>query len=314
MDGVTQQQRGTDEPAPDDGNGSEGTKAPRQSVGRRRFLGALAVAGVGALAVGGAVVEDVLPGGPRLRRAIGMTGPDGTLPAVTPGQVRTHTVASAARGRDVKLIVMDPPGTPAAGLPVCLALHGRGGTAQTMVDVGLPQFLAAGVAAGVAPFRIVAVDGGDASYWHRRTAGDDPMAMLTGELPGWLRKQGLPEPSLALGISMGGSGALQYARARQGGLGRVALLSPALFRAWGDARPLDAYQDEADWREHEPLLHLDRPTAGRIGVWCGTEDPFCPAARTLTDRAAVARFPRGAHTDGFWKRVLPEAVDFLGRA
>jgi len=286
----------------------------RPAVGRRRLLAALAVTVGGAAAVGGAVVEDVLPGGPRLRRAIGMTGPDGSLPGVPAGPVRSVQVRSAARGREVGLITMEPPGTAGrAGLPVCLALHGRGGTAQTMVDTGLPQFLAAAVAAGVPPFRIVAVDGGDATYWHRRTPGDDPMAMLTGELPGWLGSQGLPEPSTALGISMGGSGALQYARQRPGRLNAVALLSPALFRSWPDARTVDGYQDEADWRAHEPLLHLDGPGAGRIGVWCGTEDPFCPAARTLTGHAAEAHFPRGAHTDGFWRRVLPDALAFLGR-
>ncbi|GAA4875460.1 alpha/beta hydrolase-fold protein [Kitasatospora terrestris] len=276
-------------------------------VGRRRLLGALAVAGIGAVAVGGAVVEDVLPGGPRLRRLLGMTGPDGAVPAVDAGAVRTERVRSAARGREVGLVTIDPAGPVRPDLPVCLALHGRGGSARALLDLGLPQFLAA---VG-APMRIVAVDGGDATYWHARTPGDDPMAMLTGELPGWLRQRGLPAPTRALGISMGGSGALRYARAR-GGLDAVALLSPALFRSWGDARTVDGFRDEADWREHEPLLHPDATPVRRLGVWCGTEDPFCPAARTLTGRAAEARFPRGAHTDGFWRRVLPEAIGFLG--
>jgi dienelactone hydrolase len=200
--------------------------------------------------------------------------------------------------------VVSPPGTAdPASLPVCLALHGRGGSAQGLLDLGLPQFLAAATARGVRPFHLVAVDGGEATYWHRRSPGDDPMAMLLDEVPGWLRARGLAAPSGVLGISMGGSGALQYARARSGGLAAVALLSPALFASWPDARTVDGYQDEADWRAHEPLLHLDQPLTRRLAVWCGTEDPFCPAARRLADRAAETHFPRGAHTDGFWRRV-----------
>ncbi|MFJ5234848.1 alpha/beta hydrolase [Kitasatospora sp. NPDC088391] len=263
------------------------------------------------------MVEDVLPGGPRLRRALGLTGADGTVPALPAGPVRAATVRSAARGRDVRLLVYDPPGGAApvgADLPVCLALHGRGGDAESFTGLGMPQFLAAAVAAGVPPLRVVAVDGGTDSYWHARTPGDDPMAMLVDELPRWLADRRLPEPTLALGISMGGSGALQYARARRGGLTAAALLSPAVFRDWTDARRVDAFRDEADWREHEPLRHLDAlPGLARTGVWCGTEDPFCPAARDLAAApGARTHFPRGEHTDGFWRRVLPEALSLLG--
>ncbi|MEU2630531.1 alpha/beta hydrolase-fold protein [Kitasatospora sp. NPDC007106] len=318
---IPEQSRGVWRAVPGDeapAGGPEGPPAaeqPETGTGRRRFLRALLVAGVGTAAVGGAMIEDVLPGGDRLRRAIGMTGPDGTVPAVGPGPVRTDQLASKARGRRIELTVVSPPGSaPGADLPVCLALHGRGGSAAALVDLGLPQFLAAATAKGVPPFHLVAVDGGEATYWHRRTPGDDPMAMLLDEVPRWLAARGLAAPTGVLGISMGGSGALQYARARNGGLAAAALLSPALFTSWGDARPVDAYQDQADWEAHEPLRHLDRPLTRRLAVWCGTEDPFCPAARKLADRAAETHFPRGAHTDGFWRRVLPDATAFLGQA
>ncbi len=286
----------------------------RQGVGRRRLLGALAAAALGAGAVGGAAVRDVLPGGARLRRLLGMTGEDGTVPQVAAGPVRTGTVRSAARGRDVRLVVFDPPGEHGDDLPVCLALHGRDGDAATFTRLGTAQLLAAAVASGTPPFRVVAVDGGAATYWHARTPGDDPMAMLTAELPRWLADRAMPGPTRALGISMGGSGVLQYARARPGELAAVALLSPALFRSWADARTVDAYRDEADWRGHEPLLHLDAVAAvGRTALWCGTEDPFCPAARRLAAAPGVrTSFPRGEHTDGFWRRVLPDAMAALG--
>ncbi|WP_051812840.1 alpha/beta hydrolase family protein [Kitasatospora sp. MBT63] len=304
------------EPRPDLEPGSD-SAAPVPGPRRRGLLraavglGGLAVAGG---AVGTAMAADLLPGGVRLRRALGLTGPDGTVPQVTAGPVHGVDLRSAARGRTVRMITMLPPGgRPAAELPVCVVLHGRGGDAQAMADLGLPQFLAA-AAAGTAPFALVAVDGGDATYWHERTPGDDPQRMLRSELPAALAAQGLRPPGAALGISMGGSGALRYARDRGTEFGPVALLSPALFRSWPDARTVDGFRDEADWREHEPLLHLDRPHGRPLGVWCGTEDPFCPAARTLTARAAVARFPHGEHTEGFWRRVAPEVLSFLGLA
>ncbi|MDH6136780.1 enterochelin esterase-like enzyme [Kitasatospora sp. MAA4] len=282
-------------------------------------LGGLAVLGAG---TGTAMAEDVLPGGVTLRRALGLTGPDGSVPRVTPGPLTDELVASQARGRTVRLITMTPPGVADHGaLPVCVVLHGRGADARAMVQLGMPQFQAAAVAAGVPPFVLVAVDGGDASYWHQRTPGDDPQRMLLDELPGWLAARGFARPNAGapagvLGISMGGSGALRYARARGAGFGPVAALSPAVFRSWDDARTVDGFDSEADWREDEPLLHLDQPHGRPLAVWCGTEDPFCPAARQLATQggAVQARFPRGEHTDGFWRRVLPAALDFMGHA
>ena len=296
----------------------DGAGAPANGVGRRTLLraavgvGGLAVAGAG---VGVAMAEDLLPGGVRLRRALGLTGPDGALPpTAAAGSVSVEKFRSEARGATVQLITMLPPGAAHPGdLPVCLALHGRGADAQTMVDTGLPQFLGEAVAAGVPPFALVAVDGGDATYWHR-TGSDDPQKMLLDEVPGRLARQGLRTPAGAMGISMGGSGSLRYARNRGGGFGPVALLSPALFRTWPDARAVEVFRDEDDWREHEPLLHLDEPHGSPLGVWCGTEDPFCDAARGLAPGAAQAHFPRGEHTAGFWRRVLPDTMTFLGNA
>jgi S-formylglutathione hydrolase FrmB len=311
-------------------NDATGTERDLTSTGtpvsRRRVLRLGAgVVGGGALlgaAAGGGMLVGWLPGGVKLKRVLGLTGADGTVPDVAPGVVRVEQVRSAARSREVTMVTMLPPGTAAnTNLPVCVMLHGRGNDARGMVTLGTPQFLAAAVKGGVPPFAVVAVDGGDATYWHQRSPGDgdDPQAMLRQELPGWLHARGLPTPRAVLGISMGGSGALQYAgaRTRSGrNLDAVALLSPAVFRTWAEARTTDGYADEADWQAHEPTLALDRMRVGALGVWCGQEDPFCPAAREVARRAGAreAHFPDGEHTDGFWRRVMPEAVSLLGHA
>ena len=200
------------------------------------------------------------------------------------------------------------------GEPCGGALHGRGANAQTLVDLGLPEFLTAAVQAGAAPFAIAAIDGGD-RYWHA-VGTDDPQAMLRDEVPAWLAEAGLGTVLGALGISMGAFGALLWARGAATPPAAVVALSPALFPTWGDAAVRNAFVDEADWAEHEPLRHLDAIDGSRLGVWCGTEDPFVAAARKLADgtRAVAAHFDSGAHTDGYWRRVLPDALAFAGAA
>jgi S-formylglutathione hydrolase FrmB len=282
-------------------------------VSRRAVLtGAAVLLGAGALGAAG-VATGVVPGSAGIRRRLGLDGPDGVVPDVK-GTVTTRSVESAARGTRVSLATMTPAGVDAAGLPVLLALHGRGANAQTLVDLGLPQFLTAAVQAGAAPFAIAAVDGGD-RYWHA-VGSDDPQAMLRDEVPAWLADAGLGTVFGALGISMGAFGALLWARLAATPPAAVITVSPALFLSWGDAQTRDVFVDEADWTASEPLRHLDAIAGSTLGVWCGTEDPFVSAARKLADgtRAAAAHFDAGAHTEGYWRRVLPDALAFAAAA
>lgn len=256
---------------------------------RRAFLAAGAVAGLGAC---------------------------GTRDGGTRDGVLRRRFWSAARGREVAVAAMVPPGAELATVPVCLALHGRGGRAEDMVGLGLPALLAA---AGTAPYALVAVDGNRDTYWIARDPADDPQAMLLHELPGWLSGMGLTRdggvPSAAFGVSMGCFGALVYARARGSGVRTVATLSPALFGSWAQARARNAFRDEAAWLAAEPLRHLRELPAGlRLGVWCGEQDPFAPAARTLARqvRGSTAAFAPGGHNEAYYRTVLPAIVDFLG--
>jgi hypothetical protein len=291
--------------------------SPGSPINRRTVLTGGAVM-LGAAALGAAgVATDLLPGSANVRRHLGWDGPAGTVPKVPAGLVTTRSVASTARGTRVKLVTIVPDGVDGvdgANLPVLLALHGRGANAQTLVDLGLPEFLTAAVRAGTGPFAVAAVDGGD-RYWHGG-AGDDPQAMLRDEVPAWLTQAGLGPVFGALGISMGCFGALLWARDAVVPPAAIITVSPALFRSWGEAKARNVFVDEAAWAGCEPLRHLDAIEGSTLGVWCGTEDPFVPAARDLATGAgaAVARFDPGAHTQGYWRRVLPDALAFAGAA
>ena len=217
---------------------------------------------------------------------------------------------SPARDANVELITMRPAGV-GGRLPVCLALHGRASTARMFLDLGVPDLLNAAVTAGVKPFAVVSVDGGD-SYWVSRKPTDDPQKMLTDDLPTWLANRGFSAPFAALGISMGGYGALNYARSA--GLNAVAAVSPALFTSWPDAKSRNAFVDEARWEATEPLRHVEDLHGMRLGVWCGASDPFITPARQLISKAnpTVAAISPGAHDNTYWKRVLPDVLTFVG--
>jgi hypothetical protein len=271
-------------------------------VSRRSLL--LGGAGVGIVGVGAGVLTDVLPGGPRVRRLLGLTGPDGTIPDVPAGPVVTSKLASRARGRDVTVITMAPEGFTADALPKVVALHGRGGDANWILGLGLPKFLTAAVRAGVPPFAVISVDGGPDTYWVDSKPGDDPQKMLTDELPA---------VQAAFGVSMGAFGALRFARNRRD-LKAVAVAGPALFESWSDASIRGAFASEAQWSANEPLRHANDIAGVPLGVWCGTEDPFVDAAHSLISQThpAQAAIGPGAHEDPYWLRVLPDMMAFIG--
>lgn len=198
------------------------------------------------------------------------------------------------------MITMAPAGFDAEKLPKCVALHGRGEDANWMVTLGVPQFLTAAVQAGVPPFAVVSVDGGRDSYWTVREDGDDPQRMLREELG---------PIEAAFGISMGGFGALRFARDRRD-LKAVAVISPALFKQWPDARTKNVFPSQKHWEDNEPLKHLNE-IATPLGVWCGTEDPLLYAAKALSGKGNM-HIASGAHEAAYWLRVMPEVLAFVG--
>lgn len=224
-----------------------------------------------------------------------------------PFSLTVDVVRSAARGRDVTLVALRPRQALDRKLPVCVALHGRGTDARMIVDLGVQSLLND----ASAPFAMVGLDGGD-SYWVARDPADDPQRMLTDELPGWLEERDLETtPFAAFGLSMGAYGALNYAR--RSPHPAVAILSPALFLNWPDARGRDAFAGEEQWAATDPLQHLDALGDAPLGIWCGTEDPFFPAVKRFSEltKPQVSRFTPGGHDAAYFVPAMREVVDFL---
>lgn len=276
------------------------------------------VLGVAAATAAFVSVQDgVLPGRATMHRALGWTGADGRIPDIATGPIVSGSFVSKARGglRTGWSLIRPPHVT--GRLPLVVTLHGRGGDHTTFIDeLGGPQFLAQAVARGVTPYAIASVDGGE-SYWHPHH-GEDAGAMVTDELLPLLAGHGVDTGTLGFhGWSMGGYGALRLA----GLLGHkqvrgVAVASPALWVDSSGVSPA-GFSSAAEYDTYS-VFHRQRDLTGiPVRVDIGREDPFYVATRRY-----VAAFPasahvrstftEGAHEPGYWRRMLPAELAFLG--
>lgn len=287
------------------------------TISRRALLGGGAGAVVLLAAGGVGLVEaNVLPGRARLDAALGWDGGAGGDPTIAPGLTASGSFRSAARKTTVGFSVLRPPGHTGM-LPMAVVLHGKDADhTSAITDLHYDRFLAAAVGAGVPPFALVTVDGGNAVYWHRRVDGDDPAAMITEELLPIVAAQGLRTDRIGLtGWSMGGYGALLIG----GQLGAakvpaVAALSPAIFADFASSSA-GSYDSEADFVANDPRRFPARLASTAVRIDCGTDDPFADQAEQM--RAALSPTPaggmsRGAHTGRYMTRMLPDQLEFLG--
>lgn len=291
------------------------------SRGRRSVLIGGAV-GLGIAGLASVTVTGTPALGEAVRLALGVAP---APPVAQTGFTTVERIWSRFRGREVDLVTLLPSPSPPPNLPVSLLLHGLHGNARTAAPTGTVAELAAQVAGDAVPaFGFVAVDGGD-DYWHENHAGDDPMAMLLEEVPQWLHRRGLGGqgdsaglPFACTGMSMGGFGALLYARRRalrRQPVDALALLAPALITSWSEMSKRGAFHSASDWASMDPLRHPGATQAVATGVWCGTEDQFIAGVRRFIaeTRPAVAYTAPGKHGDSFNRTVVPGFIGFLGR-
>lgn len=271
--------------------------------------------------VGGGVgvQQGVLPGRPFLQDALGLNGADGVVPDVAPGLVEEGSFVSEARGGvETGWSLIRPPSVDDGPLPLVVALHGLGAdhTMLTLPEFGLDRYLAAYVNAGGTPFAIAAPDGGT-SYWHSH-GGEDSGAMVTDELLPRLEQRGYDTGTVGLmGWSMGGYGALRLA----GLLGpsatsAVVAVSPAL---WTDPHkaPPTGFANAEEANEFTVVGHQEDLEGIPVRVDIGTGDPFYHFVQDYVsgfpdDAGVVSTFQPGGHTVGYWRRMMPAELEFLG--
>jgi S-formylglutathione hydrolase FrmB len=297
-----------------------------QRWSRRRVLGC-GLGGLAGLVAAGAVGVDlvahgILPGGQTLDRldgACAVASPE--LRFGRPAPARSGSFYSAARRRTVGYTIAWPPGTaPGSPLPLVVMLHGDGAN-HTDALAGLsPEQAVALVVGGrpLPPMAMVTVDGGG-GYWNPHP-GDDPMAMVVSELIPLCQRLQLgrsPQKIGAMGISMGGYGALLLAEKYPGLIRAVAAISPAIWTSYAQANAAnpDAYASAADFARDDAVTHADALPGTPVRIASGQDDPFHPGVVALAaalPSTSVVRFPAGCHTGSFFAAQEPPSLQFLG--
>ena len=307
---------------------SNGTSdAPPSRWTRRRLLtygigGAGIVIAVGAVGLD-LVAHGVLPGQQTLDRydgACDVSSPP--LRFATPGPATSGTFYSNARNRTVGYTIAYPPGHgPGSTLPLVVMLHGFGGNHATAVS-GMSPAEALALEMGstpLPPMAMVTVDGGN-GYWNSHP-GDDPMAMLTDELLPRCSRLGLGAPGHrvgAMGISMGGYGALLLAERSPNLISAVAAISPAIWTSYQEARLANpgAYASAGDFEADDAVTHTGALSSIPVRVASGDADPFhagvVALAARLPEGTEVVISP-GCHTDPFFTSQEGPSLAFLGQ-
>ena len=117
---------------------------------------------------------------------------------------------------------------------------------------------------------------------------------------------------------MGGYGAL-----RLGGLlgpERVAAVCAVSAALWSDpdAASTSGFADAAEYEEFTVTGRQDDLAGIPVRIDCGTGDPFYADVQEYVDgfpagADLTVTFEPGAHQTGYWRRMLPPELEFLGR-
>ncbi|MCW2546607.1 MAG: esterase [Mycobacterium sp.] len=230
-------------------------------------------------------------------------------------------LSTARKGITVGYEVLLPPGHAiAAGLPVCLVLHGRGDDHRAAVNLlHLDQALATITLAGAPPIALVAVDGGSDSYWHLRSSGDDPQQMLLTELLPRLAASGAKTERFAMfGWSMGAYGALLLAEVL--GPSRVAFVaadSPALWLTAAEGTTIGAFDNAEDYASHNVFTGQSKLPGIPVRIMCGQSDYFVTATREFAKGVpdlVAADYPVGSHDPKLWASTAVAQLTPLAHA
>jgi S-formylglutathione hydrolase FrmB len=225
------------------------------------------------------------------------------------------TVDSRLVGRKLEQRAVVPGGI-AAGerRPLLLWLHGRSMKPASFFTAEL--YAALDRLGDRAPV-VVAVNGGDHSYWHDRSDGRWGAYVMREVLPEALRRFPVDPHRVAIGgVSMGGFGALDIARLHPRRFCAAGGHSPAIWASAGQTAP-GAFDDAADFGRHDLVRAARSNPWGAMPLWIdrGSSDPFVPGDRALIRglrrggaHLTVHRWP-GGHNGAYWRR---HTGDYLG--
>jgi S-formylglutathione hydrolase FrmB len=226
----------------------------------------------------------------------------------------TGSFVSAARGGiKTNWVIVMPPGQTTMLRPV-IALHGKDGDANMVLDIGVEDALAQLAKEGKPPFAVVGVDGGPSSYWHRRSNGEDSGTMVLEELLPMLTSMGMDTSRVGfMGWSMGGYGALLLgARLGSARTAGICAISPALNMSYIGTAP-GAFDSVDDWTRNT-VFGLPVLNSIPIRVDCGIGDRFFFATSQFVSqlkKRPAGSFSPGGHDVDYWCAQLPGELAWM---
>ncbi|AZG46076.1 alpha/beta hydrolase [Gordonia insulae] len=293
-------------------------------VSRRSVL----VGGLGAAVIGGlAACSDQEPTKVEPRK-LETRAADDELPSETsppqiaggPPLVTGSFVSAKMGGRETRWAVARPAGV-TGRLPVVVVLHALNTNEKSIFSskLEMQNVLQRYVDAGNAPFALAAADAAR-NYFHPRADGTDGGAMILDEfLPMLASNSELNLSTERIGLfgwSMGGYGALRLGALL--GAPRVAAIAVSSPALWADPRnfPPRAFDSYDDYQANSLFGQQAAFAKIPLLISIGSSDQFF----TYTRQWAAGLHPpaafgtsAGGHTNRYWRSVLPEQVEFLGR-
>jgi enterochelin esterase-like enzyme len=235
-------------------------------------------------------------------------------------KVEDLTVASRAVQQDMAVKVVVPEGG-AAGRPLLVFLHGRGGDEGSYLHD--PLLHAIGALGDRAPV-VAFPDGAEDKYWHDRDSGDWGRYVTAEVIPQVAERFGTDRDRVAIGgISMGGFGAFDLARLNPGAFCAAGGHSPAIWATAAESAA-GAFDDAEDFAAHDLVTAAGSDPAGLAGpeLWldAGDEDPFLPGDDAFAAALAGSgieieehRWP-GGHEGEYWNEHWDEYLRFYADA
>jgi enterochelin esterase-like enzyme len=206
--------------------------------------------------------------------------------------------------------------------PLLVFLHGRGVHPASLFS---EEFFAGLARLGKRAPVVVALDGGDHSYWHDRRDGRWGSSVLREAIPEAVRRLHADPARVAIGgISMGGYGAFDIARrAAPGRFCAIGGHSPAFWTSAGQTAP-GAFDDAADFARHDVYgwVRSHRRPYGSTPLWIdrGDRDPFRPyddavvSALRTSGAKLIAHVWPGGHDDAYWRAHMASYLRFYADA
>ena len=269
------------------------------------------------------VSHGVLPGKQRLDELDGACSvPSQPLSFSTIGPSFSGIFYSKARNTEVGYTIAYPPGHgPGSALPLIVMLHGFGGNHTDAVAGMTPAQALALVVEGhrMPPMAMVTVDGGG-GYWNPHP-GDDPMGMVVDEVIPMCQQRGLgvtPQKIGAMGISMGGYGAVLLGEKHPRLISAVAAISPAIWTSYDEAKTANsgAYASHSAFTANDAVTHVRALEGKPVRIASGIDDPFHAGVVALAEvvpSSTTVVISAGCHTDPFFVSQEPPSLQFLGQ-